>query len=132
MSLPCIMLPAAAGPDPVGRDDVLDSIEKHLRQGSSSSFRSVVLHGGAGVGKTHTAVDYARALSSAGKLSAVLWVAAESKAKLQKSFTDIAAKLQLPAYNPKKHDNNRSLGLAPANRYVSLLSPTSLLVEIDN
>jgi hypothetical protein len=110
-TLPCIMLPPSRTSKFFDRDDVIDKIEDCLNQRSSQSFRSIALYGMAGVGKTHVAVKYAQAKFTQRKLTAVLWVEAESKMKVKQSFTDIAARLQLPGYVQHNHEDNRLLVL---------------------
>jgi Cdc6-like AAA superfamily ATPase len=110
-TLPCIILPPSRSSKFFNRDDVVDKIENHFSQRSSQTFRSIALYGMAGVGKTRVAIKYTQSQFTQRKVSAVFWVEAESKMKVKQSFTDIAARLQLPGYVPHNHKDNRLLVL---------------------
>lgn len=58
----------------IGREDVLSSIECHLRAGSAA-----VLHGMGGQGKTQIALEYCQRVREAKHFSAILWLDASSK-----------------------------------------------------
>lgn len=80
-----------------GREKELQGIRDSLAGDGSTtqSQRAVVLHGLGGLGKTEIALAFA--YQEMDNYHSILWVAAETPQKLQTSFSEIAAKLNLPS-----------------------------------
>ncbi|KAJ8128009.1 hypothetical protein O1611_g5627 [Lasiodiplodia mahajangana] len=76
-----------------GREDALGLISIHL-DGNRDSLRSVLVHGLGGVGKTQTALQYAR--QNASKYDAIFWIQSETKLSIISSITKIVRRLGLP------------------------------------
>ncbi|KAI0101554.1 P-loop containing nucleoside triphosphate hydrolase protein [Nemania sp. FL0031] len=76
-----------------GRKDTLTLISDHLNR-SQDSLGSVLVHGLGGVGKTQTALEYAR--RNASKYDAIFWIQSETKQSINASITQIARGLGLP------------------------------------
>lgn len=75
----------------IGREDVLSSIECHLRAGSAA-----VLHGMGGQGKTQIALEYCWRVREAKQFSAILWIDASSKSTAKKSLESISEIIKRP------------------------------------
>lgn len=94
--LPCyIMTPHQENPIFVGREDILDDIDRQLRRAGTGKDEPCVsaLCGLGGMGKTQIALKYAfRSLS---KYQAVLWVPADSYEKMLARYLVFAEQLGL-------------------------------------
>lgn len=98
--LPIFFLkPHVRNPDFCGRQNMLSQVEIHLapRSRSSTEFKmgiqSFALCGLGGIGKTQLAIEYA--FSRRHLYDMVFWIHAESIAKLNQSFMNMAAELHL-------------------------------------
>lgn len=96
--LPCFVLPSTRSARFFDRDDVIEKIEKHFQDDdSTSSLRSLALHGMGGVGKSHVAMKYLETKQRAKDFDAIFWVNAENPV------------LKLPDIKPATHDENRMI-----------------------
>lgn len=81
-----------------GRKDVLDQIHKALTtQGTAALKQRQAISGLGGIGKTQTAIEYAKRHQE--QYKAVLWAVAESRESLLSDFVAIATALNLPERN---------------------------------
>lgn len=110
-SLPCNNLPVAENRKFFGRKDVLEKLNSYLTPTDKvSPLSSVALYGLGGIGKTQTALAYAYKVID--QVDAILWISAEDKLSIQKSFTRIAVDaLRLPSAQPQGHQQNLMLVL---------------------
>ena len=106
-TLPCIMLPPAST-SIYNRDSFTDQIDRYLFPPSRKpTFRSIILHGIGGVGKSHVALKYAHLKTASHSLDAVLWFHSETRDKLSQSFTDAALALGLAGVAVDRPKENR-------------------------
>ena len=80
-------------PNFTGRAGEIDQIRASLAAGQVMTVQA--LHGMGGIGKTHTAIEYAHRY--AGDYELVWWVAAEQPALITEQFAALGASLGLPA-----------------------------------
>lgn len=112
--LPCFIYPNSRTPRFFDRTDDIIKIDRYFdnaAQNVSQPFRSLVLHGIGGIGKSSVALRYAESRIRSEELDAMLWISGEKTATIRQSFTDIAMRLKLPGANPKDDDLNRTLVL---------------------
>ncbi|KAI1125666.1 P-loop containing nucleoside triphosphate hydrolase protein [Nemania abortiva] len=76
-----------------GREEVMKQLDEAL-EGPSDKLRSVLIHGLGGVGKTQTALNYARI--NADKYDAIFWIRSETTLSINHSIRNIARGLKLP------------------------------------
>lgn len=96
LKLPCRMIrPYQSNENFVGRDETIEEIQKALspRTGRELSQATCALTGLGGMGKTQTALAYV--FKSWDLYQAILWVRANSRAKVLQSFADFAYELGL-------------------------------------
>ncbi|CAK7229743.1 hypothetical protein SCUCBS95973_007331 [Sporothrix curviconia] len=98
--LPCFMLSQEPNPDFVGRQDILEQMDRHLLQRRSSPGTAApagvslfALCGMGGLGKTDLAVEYAHTRRA--QFDAVFWLEAGGQAQLASDFGRIATELGL-------------------------------------
>lgn len=107
-TLPCIILPPARSASIYNRDSFTDQIDRHLFPPSGERmFRSIVLYGMGGVGKSHVALKYAHLKTTVRSLDAVLWLHSETRDKLSQSFTEAALALGLAGVAVDRPKENR-------------------------
>lgn len=93
-----------------GRESTFEEIDQVLGQdGSATTFRSIVLFGLGGIGKSCIAAQYIERNMEEKKYDAVFWVYGETAASLRQSFTDVALRLKLPGAQPNLHNENLQL-----------------------
>ncbi|QYS99428.1 NB-ARC domain-containing protein [Trichoderma simmonsii] len=93
-----------------GRESTFEEIDQVLGQdGSATTFRSIVLFGLGGIGKSSIAAQYIERKLEEKKYDAVFWVYGETAASLRQSFTDVALRLKLPGAQPNLHNENLQL-----------------------
>lgn len=93
-----------------GRESTFEEIDQVLGQdGSATTFRSIVLFGLGGIGKSSIAAQYIKRSMEEKKYNAVFWVYGETTASLRQSFTDVALRLKLPGAQPNLHNENLQL-----------------------
>lgn len=111
VQLPCRSLPVSKNPKFFGRKDLLDKIAMALKPSSDpTEFRSVVVHGLGGLGKTQLALAFA--YNHVEEFEVILWIASETLPALEQSFSTIALdKLKLPGAQAKEHTRNAALVL---------------------
>lgn len=108
-NLPCIVLPPAKNARVYNRDSITDQIEVFFFPPGERVFRSLVLYGIGGVGKSHVALKYAHLKTASHALDAVLWLHSETEASLAQSFTDASLALGLPRAAKERPNENRIL-----------------------
>jgi KaiC/GvpD/RAD55 family RecA-like ATPase len=92
-------MPHARNEGFVGRARLLDEIRRALRPDADAA-RTVALtqvqavHGLGGIGKTQLAIEFVHAQKA--EFDAVLWVLADTPARLASDFADLARELGLP------------------------------------
>ncbi|KAI0110861.1 P-loop containing nucleoside triphosphate hydrolase protein [Nemania sp. FL0031] len=77
----------------VGRSEELKQIKQALAIKSPSFLCTVIVSGGAGIGKSSLALEAAHQLRSEHRYDAILWVNAENRDVLRESFTKLALRL---------------------------------------
>lgn len=93
-----------------GRESTFEEIDQVLGQdGSATTFRSIVLFGLGGIGKSSIAAQYIERKIKEKKFDAVFWAYGETTASLRQSFTDAALRLKLPGAQPNLHIENLQL-----------------------
>ena len=102
-----------------GREELLRDLQRAF-----ASFHVQALSGLAGVGKTHTAVEYAYKYASS--YQGVLWTYADSPETLQSSIIDLANVLNLP----ERNEANQPLIVRAVKQW--LQHNTSWLLIVDN
>lgn len=86
-----------------GREDVLERVRANLMSsGAAALAQRQVISGLGGIGKTQTAIEYAK--RHRGEYQAVLWAVAESRESLISDFVNIASVLKLPEMNAQDHN----------------------------
>ncbi len=81
-----------------GREDVLERLHQALSEkGTAAIAQRQAISGLGGIGKTQTAIEYAKRHHN--EYKAVLWVVAESRESLISGFASIAGVLNLPERN---------------------------------
>ncbi|CAK1367572.1 unnamed protein product [Cercospora beticola] len=100
ISLPCYHIPYERNDDFVGREDLLQEMRERLHsythsglQADSEELKTYAICGPGGMGKTQTAAHFA--LSSTDNYDAILWMRADTHAKLATDFNDAAVALGL-------------------------------------
>jgi len=91
-ALPCRIVPYPVSTRFTGRKDVLEQMKTELNS-SKSEQKSMAIHGMGGVGKTQIALKFV--YDHYDSYSAIFWMAADSRQKLQSSFVEAAKKLEL-------------------------------------
>ncbi|KAL4876032.1 P-loop containing nucleoside triphosphate hydrolase protein [Aspergillus karnatakaensis] len=71
-----------------GRQDLLDTLWETLRPDSPRTSKVVILHGEAGVGKSHLAIHFAALHDRNGEFSGIIWLDASSQRMLQNAMAD--------------------------------------------
>lgn len=108
--IPCYVLPPIRTARFFDRDDVIEKIDSHFKDGNSTTpLRSLALYGMGGVGKSHVAMKYLEKNLATKEYDAIFWVKAESSVSIQQGFTEIALRLKLPDTGPATHDENRMI-----------------------
>lgn len=108
-----------------GRDEELTTLRQTLQQkGTAALGQTQAISGLGGIGKTRTAVEYARRHRD--DYHAVLWVRAETEAELASGFAELAAVLDLP----EKDAENQEDAIRAVKRW--LTSNDSWLLVLDN
>jgi hypothetical protein len=106
----CQTIPHPQNPAFYGRNDILDDISVAF-EGQMSRPASVAVWGTAGIEKTQIALEFAHRLWSSGQ-ETILWIASETKAEVDRSFSDAAKGLELEGYSATNTpDQNRQLVL---------------------
>ncbi|KAG9250320.1 pfs domain-containing protein [Emericellopsis atlantica] len=106
----CLMIPATRTTRFFNRIDVLQDVDRLLgRVTKETPFRSVAIHGMAGVGKSSIASTYMETRYKENVYDVCLWVRGEKSASLRQSFTDIALRLKLPGAHRQSPDDNLNL-----------------------
>jgi hypothetical protein len=111
VSLPYSYLPFSKNPRFLGRQVILDSIEKVLQPANRDlGFTAVMIHGLGGIGKTQIALAYA--YSKLDSVGVVIFIPSESHISLDRTFTEVAVKgLKLPGATAQDKAGNRALVL---------------------
>lgn len=78
----------------VGREEILNQLRHGLAAGDPAPGRIQAITGLGGIGKTQTAIEYARRFAD--DYTALLWAVAESSESLRSDFVAIAGILNLP------------------------------------
>jgi tetratricopeptide (TPR) repeat protein len=78
----------------VGREEILNQLRQALGTGDSAQGRMQAITGLGGIGKTQTAIEFARRFRD--DYTALLWAVAESAESLRSDFVAIAGILNLP------------------------------------
>jgi tetratricopeptide (TPR) repeat protein len=108
-----------------GREDILTRIEETLTtSGAAALAQRQAISGLGGIGKTQTAIEYARRHRS--RYKAVLWAVAETRESLLSDFTAIAGVLDLPERNIQ----DQSLTVRAVKRWLE--TNTDWLLILDN
>lgn len=108
-----------------GREDILARIEQTLTaSGAAALAQRQAISGLGGIGKTQTAIEYARRHRS--RYQAVLWAVAETRESLLSDFTAIASVLSLP----EKNIQEQSLTVRAVKRWLE--TNTDWLLILDN
>ncbi|KAF2722639.1 NB-ARC and TPR domain protein [Polychaeton citri CBS 116435] len=113
-SLPCFIYPMSRTARFFDRTEDIIEMDRFFCNGvqdTEQPFRSIALHGVAGVGKSSVALRYAENRIHRKELDAMFWISGEKEVTVRQSFTDIAVRLKLPGARPKDHDQNRTLVL---------------------
>ncbi|KAL8882804.1 MAG: hypothetical protein Q9198_000264 [Flavoplaca austrocitrina] len=116
--LPCFMLSQYPNPDFIGRDDILQVMDKHLlprdlpTSGIALSTRLFALCGMGGIGKTDLAVEYAYSRRS--KFGAVFWLEAGGVSQLASDFGRIPTQLGLQTATEEVQSLESSIEIAKA------------------
>ncbi|KAM0195695.1 hypothetical protein ACHAPI_006247 [Fusarium lateritium] len=106
--LPCIKLPPTKNRNFYDRTNILDEVDAYFfPETGEKSFRSIVLYGMGGVGKSHAAQKYCQQKALKRGFQAIMWIEAETPNSLAQSFTDFAILLGLPGSGRDRHDENR-------------------------
>ena len=110
LNFSCNNVPWPKDPNFCGRETILNEIHKKLDHSETEAeFRSWALWGMAGIGKTHTALEYAQNRIAEG-VNAVFWIKGDTALNIDTSFTEIAFKLDLKgAVENGDHVHNRFL-----------------------
>jgi hypothetical protein len=108
--LPCFIPPPFRIPRFFNRTDVLAKMEGFFGEKTTdNSFRSLVLYGLGGVGKSSVALRYAENRLRNGELDAMFWVPSEKAVTIRQAFTEIALRLKLPDARPTDHEENYAI-----------------------
>ena len=103
----CLMVPPTRTARFFDRVDVFEDLDRVLGPVTrGTSFRSVAIHGMAGVGKSSIASTYIETRYKENIYDVCLWVQGEKSLSLRQSFTDIALRLKLPGAHPQNPDGN--------------------------
>ncbi|KAF4997491.1 hypothetical protein FGRMN_3855 [Fusarium graminum] len=106
--LPCIKLPPTKNRNFYDRTNILEEVDAYFfPEMGERSFRSIVLYGMGGVGKSHAAQKYCQQKALKRGFQAIVWIEAETPTSLAQSFTDFAIQLGLPDSGRDRHDENR-------------------------
>lgn len=125
MNLPCYILPRKSVHSFFGRENELRTLRERLVPSTSKdNFRSLVFHGYGGVGKSIIAQQFVT--QEIHRLDAVIWVNAMSKFTLERSFNEIATRLDLQDADPGHHKKGRVLVLNWLRRTRELLAPRGI------
>ena len=96
-------IPFKRNPFFTGREDVLDSLHKALHTDKTVALmQPQALKGLGGIGKTHTAIEYA--YRHRDEYQAILWAPANTSSILQASLVSIATMLNLPQKTERDQD----------------------------
>ena len=94
LALPCYFLPSSWHDKPLGREDVLQSLQAHLNpRGGEAKHKAMVLYGMGGVGKTRIAFEYC--YQNREGFDAIFWIRGDSTIKLSQSFVEASRQLKL-------------------------------------
>ena len=109
--LPCSStLPVSQNALFYDRDSIIARIDAVFFPSSGEQvFRSLVLYGIGGVGKSQVALKYTRIKIIKRELDAVFWLNSEKEIDLASSFTEAALALGLPRASKERHGENRVL-----------------------
>ncbi len=99
------VVPHRANPFFTGREEVLKAIHQALRVESDALSQPYVITGLGGIGKTQTAIEYARRYGS--EYQGVFWARAGAEAELKADFVEIGQALDLPVKNA--HDQEETV-----------------------
>lgn len=85
---PLQMLPRPGNMNFYGRRDELARIDRYLKREGDASFRTFIIYGHRGLGKTEIALEFAHRNTS--WFDAIFWIECESTLTLRQSFDNIA------------------------------------------
>jgi hypothetical protein len=107
LRLPCHTIPFAKNRRFFERTALLDALRTQLDHNEEEpEFRSFVLWGMPGIGKTQTALAYAYERKEKGTPQ-VFWINAELPMDILKGFTKIAMELNMRGVKPDTHEQNK-------------------------
>lgn len=106
----CLMIPPTRTTRFFDRVDVFEDLDRVLGLDTRGTpFRSIAIHGMAGVGKSSIASTYMETRYKENNYDVCLWVRGEKPASLRQSFTDVALRLKLPGAHQQNPDDNLNL-----------------------
>lgn len=112
VKFPCVVLPLSFSVQRFfNREDTLAKLEDHFANYETSEFRSVLIHGLGGVGKSSIALHFAEKKRQRNELDALFWIHAENLISIKQSFTRIATKLKLADARARDDDHNTTFVL---------------------
>ncbi|KAK4671657.1 hypothetical protein QC764_0097480 [Podospora pseudoanserina] len=124
------IVPYPRNPCFVGREDLLCKISACLTPpDEGSSGRAFCVHGLPGIGKTHTAIEFAYRQKDDSKFTHIFWISADSVEKLEQGLVGIARDLGL-ANSTVFEDRDKLVGLARS--WLEKPHDASWLLILDN
>ncbi|CAN9264370.1 unnamed protein product [Alternaria alternata] len=111
--LPCLAIPQKSMGYFCGRESELSSLDKAVNGlDAQQSFRSTVLYGMGGVGKSEIALQFANKMVDQKAFDVVLWIRSETAMYIEQSLTDMAVRLGLPGAHPVNREESCAILLA--------------------
>src|SRR5262249_25924319 len=111
---PAWNVPYARNPFFTGREEILETLHKHLSgEAVGAITQSYALSGLEGIGKTQLAVEYSYRYSLS--YSAIFWIAAANTETILHSFGSVAERLQFP----ERQDADQEKIVATVQRWLS-------------
>lgn len=116
----------------LGRDDLLDTLQDHLKDNESTESansdhpiaagkkhdpRCCILHGLGGIGKTQTALEYTYKYRP--KYEAIFWVQSDTDQALSAAFADVAKALQMVEDLGANDGQNQGRAVKRAEKWLS-------------
>lgn len=99
------LLPFAQNMKFYGRREEIEKMTKHLKVKTTDSYRTYMIYGRRGVGKTELALQFA--YTNPAEYDAIFWIQCETSVSIRQSFTNVAVSLNLPsAYKDGHHEEN--------------------------
>ncbi|QKX54876.1 uncharacterized protein TRUGW13939_01966 [Talaromyces rugulosus] len=98
---PCSTVPFKKDPMFVGREDIIQTINKKVRVIGQGHERMALI-GLAGVGKTQTAIEYAYRVRESVPYMWVFWIHASNAARVQQGYQQIAVVAEIPGRDDPK------------------------------